>query len=158
MPTGLKRYQHSGQFHFVTFSCYRRKPLLASPHAKNTVECILEQTRAQQDLTLIAYVLMPEHVHLLSDEPRHDTLATFLQIFKQRSAHALLHPGEDQFWQHRYYDRNIRTQVESVEKIGYIHRNPVKRNLAANPELYPWSSARWYATGESGHVHLRRAG
>ena len=54
MPTGLERYHHSGQFHFLTFSCYRRQPLLDTAAAKHTVEQILEETRAQQGLVVIA--------------------------------------------------------------------------------------------------------
>ncbi len=158
MPTGLKRYQQSGQFHFVTFSCFHRKPLLASTEAKNIVERILEHTRAQQELALFAYVLMPEHVHLLSDEPSRDTLATFLQILKQRSSHMLRGSRQEPFWQCRYYDRNVRTHGETIGKIGYIYRNPVKRNLVSHPEEYAWSSARRYATGTPGTVHVHRTG
>jgi len=83
MPTGLKRFQQTNHFHFITFSCYKRQPFLCIPEAKNIVERLLEQTRKQQGLRIAAYVLMPEHVHLLTDEPDRDTLATFLQIFKQ---------------------------------------------------------------------------
>ena len=154
MPTGLKRYHHSGQFHFLTFSCYRRRPLLATATAKHTLERILEETRAQQSLLVIAYVLMPEHVHILTDEPEQGTIATFLQILKQRSSQTLKLPEEDQFWQRRYYDRNVRTQEETIEKIEYIHRNPVKRGLVRAPEDYAWSSARTYLLGESRAVHL----
>ena len=95
---------------------------------------------------------MPEHIHLLTDEPEQGTLATFLQIFKQRSSQALKQPSETQFWQRRYYDRNVRTHEETIEKISYIHRNPVKRGLVPSPEDYVWSSA--YLLGESGAVTL----
>ncbi len=152
MPTGLKRYHHSGQFHFLTFSCYRRRPLLDTAAAKHTVEQILEETRAHQGLLIIAYVLMPEHVHLLTDEPEQGTVATFLQILKQRSTQILKPPADKQFWQRRYFDRNVRTHEETIEKIGYIHRNPVKRGLVTTPEDYAWSSARPYLLGESGAV------
>ncbi len=157
MPTGLKRYHHSGQFHFLTFSCYHRKPLLTTPESKHTVEQILEETRAQQGLLVIAYVLMPEHVHLLTDEPVQGTIATFLQILKQRSTQALKQSADKQFWHTRYYDRNVRTHEETIEKIEYIHRNPVKRGLVQTPEDYPWSSARAYLLGDSRQVRSHLA-
>src|ERR1700716_4313341 len=69
MPTGLKRFQQTNQLHFITFSCYQRQPFLYTEEAKDTVQQILEQTRKQQNLRLAAYVLMPEHVHLLTNEP-----------------------------------------------------------------------------------------
>ncbi len=154
MPIGLQRFQQSGQFHFITFSCYRRQPLLSSPQAKDMLEQILEHTRAQQGLLIAAYVLMPEHVHLLTDEPRIATIATFLQILKQRSSRVLKVPETEQFWQRRYYDRNVSTHTEALEKVEYIHRNPVKRGLVSAPEDYPWSSFLHCATGEPGRVTL----
>jgi len=67
---------------------------------------------------------MPEHVHLLTDEPAKDTLAIFLQIFKLTSRE-LKPSGEKQLWQRRYYDFNVHSEEKRMEKIRYIHRNPV---------------------------------
>ena len=156
MPTGLKRYQQTNQFHFLTFSCYRRQPFLATPEARSTLDHILEDTRAQHSLSIFAYVLMPEHIHLLTDEPANGTLATFLQVLKQRSSRALKAPEATQFWQRRYYDRNVATSSESAEKIQYIHQNPVKRGLVATAEAYRWSSANVYTAGVSGAVTIER--
>jgi putative transposase len=154
MPTGLKRFQQTRHFHFVTFSCYQRQPFLRTPEAKDTVERFLEQTRQQQGLLIAAYVLMPEHVHLLANEPAQATLATFLQIFKQLTARELKSPDQKQFWQSRYYDFNVSSEEKYVEKLQYIHRNPVKRGLVVKPEDYRWSSFNHYATGEIGPVEI----
>jgi putative transposase len=148
MPTGLVRYQQTQLFHFITFSCYKRQPFLQADSAKDTLQQILEQTRKQQDLSIAAYVLMPEHVHLLTDEPAKDTLATFLQILKQRTSRQIKSPDQKQFWQRRYYDFNVSTSETYIEKLQYIHRNPVKRDLVPRPEDYRWSSFNHYATGE----------
>ena len=107
MPAGLRRYQEAKDFHFVTFSCYRRQPFLKTDSAKDIAERILEETRRRQGLRIAAYVFMPEHVHLLTDEPRKDTLAMFLQIFKQLTSRELKPSSESQFWQRRYYDFNV---------------------------------------------------
>jgi putative transposase len=69
MPYGLKRFQKAEALHFITFSCFHRLPLLDAPGPKNTVEAVLEQTRARHQARVNAYVLMPEHVHLLINEP-----------------------------------------------------------------------------------------
>src|SRR6266496_3686438 len=66
MPTGLKRFQQTNHRHFITFSCYKRQPFLHTEEAKDTLQQILEQTRKRQGLRIAAYVLMPEHVHLLT--------------------------------------------------------------------------------------------
>jgi REP-associated tyrosine transposase len=62
MPSGLERFQGAESLHFVTFSCFHRLPLLEAPGAKETVEAVLEQTRARHLARVYAYVLMPEHV------------------------------------------------------------------------------------------------
>ena len=154
MPTGLKRFQQTNQLHFITFSCYKRQPLLQTPAAKDTVQQILEQTRKQQGLRIAAYVLMPEHVHLLTNEPETGTLATFLQILKQLTSRELKSPNQKQLWQHRYYDLNVSTTGKFTEKLQYIHRNPVKRGLVSRPEDYRWSSFNHYATGEAGPIEI----
>ena len=154
MPPGLRRCQQTQNFHFITFSCYRRQPFLGTSTAKDITERILEETRRRQGLRIAAYVLMPEHVHLLTDEPTNGTLATFLQIFKQLTSRELKPSAEKQFWQRRYYDFNVTSEKKRVEKIRYIHRNPVTRGLVARPEEYRWSSFNHYATGEVGTVEI----
>jgi putative transposase len=68
MPSNLIRYQHSGQLHFVTFSCYRRLPLLETEGAYATFEHELEKTRQRYDFVIAGYVLMPEHAPPLSQD------------------------------------------------------------------------------------------
>ena len=53
-----------------------------------------------------------------------------------------------------YYDFNVRSEKKRIEKLRYIHRNPVKRGLVEKPEDWRWSSFRHYATGEEGPVEL----
>jgi hypothetical protein len=60
----------------------------------------------------------------------------------------------DHFWQKRYYDFNIRNYPQFVEKLRYIHRNPVKAGLCERPEDWEWSSFRHYATGSEGRVEI----
>ena len=62
MPLGLKRFQESGDLHFVTFSCYGRKPHLADDAAKDTFEFSLEKMRQKCGFVVVGYVVMPEHV------------------------------------------------------------------------------------------------
>jgi putative transposase len=69
MPWGLKRYQQTRQLHFVTFSCYHRKPLLADPQARDIFLETLETVRRWYGCRVSGYVVMPEHVHLLMSEP-----------------------------------------------------------------------------------------
>ena len=69
MPYGLKRFQQAESLHFITFSCFHRLPYLSSPEPKTLTEQILEQTRARHRARIYGYVLMPEHLHFLINEP-----------------------------------------------------------------------------------------
>jgi putative transposase len=154
MPEGLRRYQSAGGFHFVTFSCYRREPLLAERDGYAVVERMLEEVRVRYEFVVAGYVLMPEHVHLLVSEPKRDLLAVALQVWKQESSRLLKRDSEKQFWQRRYYDFNVRAEKKTVEKLKYMHRNPVVRGLVARPEDWAWSSYRHYLTGMCGTVDI----
>ena len=154
MPSGLRRFQQAGDLHFVTFSCYRRQPKLGTALARQTFEQSLEQTRRQYLLYVLGYVAMPEHVHLLVSEPESALLATALQALKQSVARRLALRAAEPFWQARYYDFNVWTAEKRVEKLRYMHRNPVKRGLVAKPEDWAWSSFRHYATGVEGTVEI----
>jgi putative transposase len=146
MPYGLKRFQNAEALHFITFSCFHRLPFLEAGNPKDTVEAVLERIRARHQARIYAYVLMPEHVHLLVNEPPSILLSQVLKALKQTTSRRLKGDRE-RFWQDRYFDRNIRGEAARSEVIRYIHRNPVKRGLVASPELYRWSSFSHYATG-----------
>ena len=135
MPVGLERRQNTGQLHFITFSFHHRRPYLQDPEPKNTLERVIERTRCSQEITVYAYVLMPEHVHLLLSEPEHRILSSTIRVLKGEFS-KLLKASRDHFWYPRYYDFNISTTAKFVEKVRYIHRNPVTRGLVARPEDY----------------------
>ena len=169
MPLGLHRFYGADHLHFITCSCYRRLPLLASPRTRDCFLTILEQTRQRYHFVVVGYVVMPEHIHLLISEPGRDTPSTVMQVLKQRTAHALLpkrkrkDPRQRElfgempacsFWQARFYDFNVWSYKKRVEKLRYMHRNPVKRGLVELPEQWRWSSHRHYELGESGPVQV----
>jgi len=97
---------------------------------------------------------MPEHVHMLVNEPGRGTLAQAMQSLKQSVARRLALRAPHPFWQARYYDFNVWSERKFVEKLRYLHRNPVTRGLVARPEDWPWSTFRHYLAGESGPVEL----
>jgi putative transposase len=151
MPKALVRYQQTGDLHFVTFSCYRRRPYLDSAKARDLFERSLETMRVRYDFFVTGYVAMPEHVHLLLSEPKKAVLSKALQALKLSVA---VQRKERPFWQARYYDFNVYTEHKRVEKLQYMHRNPVKRGLVAEPEDWAWSSCNHYYTGEEGVVEI----
>jgi putative transposase len=90
---------------------------------------------------------------LLVNEPVQAPLSSLIQSLKQTVARRL---GFDDahFWQRRYYDFNVWGGRKLIEKLRYIHRNPLTRGLADKPEDWPWSSFRHYLYGEEGIVEI----
>src|ERR1700687_4255638 len=159
MTQGLIRLHDSGQSHFITFSCRLRQPKMNTPAMCALFLEALKKTRQQFSLRVYGYVVMPEHIHLLSSEPDSGTLAEAIHFLKLSSAKrsqftSAEHIDSGHLWQKRHYDRNIRTYSDFMEKLRYIHRNPVKRGLCEKPDDWPWSSFRHYALGESGIVEV----
>ena len=151
MTRGLHRYQQTGNFHFITFSCYRRRPYLNSATSRRLFELALERIRQRYGFVVLGYVVMPDHVHLLVNEPKHGTLDRVMQALKLS---VTKRRKERPFWQARYYDFNVWNPEKTTEKLKYMHRNPVKRGLVAKPNDWEWSSFRHYMTGLAGVVEI----
>ena len=153
MPSHLKRHQTQGHDHAVNFSCHQNLPYLDNDPARILFEETLEQLRQRHQFFLFGYCIMPNHVHLLLSEPKLHSLATTLSVLKAETS-KLLKGNRVQFWQSRYYDFNVLTHKKHVEKLRYIHRNPVLSGLVETPADWPWSSFRHYLTGEPGRIEI----
>jgi putative transposase len=137
--------------HFITFSCTRKRSILGTPEARTKFVEILEQTRQKYLFQINGYVVMPTHVHLLLSEPETSPLSLAIQILKQRFSRTRT---EDHVWEPRYYDFNVFTQRKRIEKLRYMHRNPVKAGLVENPEDWQWSSYHAYAHNEPHPIQI----
>jgi putative transposase len=156
-----------GHAHELTFTCYHRIPLLCKDRTRQWFVEALDRARAQHHFSIWAYVVMPEHAHVLVF-PRNPTydMSKVLQSIKQSVArramiylrrHApewlgrlkITWPGgrvEHRFWQQGGgYDRNMFVPESIDASVEYIHNNPVRRELVATSTDWVWSSARWYA-------------
>ena len=158
MPRGLRRFQQSHQTHFVTFTCFHRRPNFDAPELYGLFLQTLEAVRRRFALCICGYVVMPEHVHLLLSDPDHDRLADAIHDLKLSFAKRArrLRPAAPAgaFWQKRYHDRNERNEQEFGKKLRYLQRNPVKRGLVREPAKWNWSSFRHYALREKGVVEI----
>ena len=129
-------------------------PLLDPVAAKETFEAELERVRAWYGCYITGYVVMLEHVHLLISEPERSKLCVVIQILKQITSQKLRAKHLPRFWQVRYYDFPVWSEATRIEKLRYIHRNPVTRGLASAPQEWPWSSYRHWLTGDTGNVEI----
>ena len=162
----LKHYDKLGTARFITFTCYHGRPLLSSPAARDIVVNHIGDLRHKHGIKILAYVVMPEHVHIVLHPPENVELGRIIGQMKARSARELIALyGRDSglihcrgrgsetelkaVWQRRCYDHNCRTSETSLEKINYCHNNPVKRGLVSSPEEWQWSSFGWYEGAEN---------
>lgn len=180
----LKRREILCSWRFLTFSCYHRYQLLGTPAIRDVFVDALWKSREKHRFRLIAWVVMPDHVHLTivprvvvgydngwplvaSTSTVEKIYATMKKSVSQRvlarwtKLNAPILPkltladGTRHFWQPGGgFDRNVRTEAEAWREICYIHDNPVRRKLATRAEEWPWSSARWYAGETEGQIPI----
>ncbi len=114
--------------------------------------------RIRYRFVVIGYVVMPEHVHLLVSEPQIANPSTVVQAvklgFSRRVLTSTASETSHHFWLSRFYDFNLWSQHKEIEKLKYMHRNPVVRRLVQEPGEWRWSSYRSYAYGEVGLVRI----
>lgn len=157
MPKKRRRvsYDLPGHAHGLTFSTYRRTRYFLDDANCALFLAHLGSARQRLGFKLWAYVVMPEHVHLLvfpgvggPDVRR--ILSSVKQPFS-REMGALGRRRHPAMWQAGGgYDRNVTSQRVAASLVDYIHMNPVRRGLCASPQDYRWSSAlSWYGFGES---------
>jgi putative transposase len=169
----MKRREVAGGTRFVTFSCEHRLPLLGHPTIRDLFASALAVARRKFGFELFAWVVMPEHVHLLLRPKEGAGMDRILSFLKKSVAQrvlarwkeldapvlrAIARPdGSPRFWQKGGgFDRNVRDESELVKEIRYIHRNPVTRGLVARPEDWKWSSARCWLGQQNGQVECDR--
>ena len=156
-----------GHAHFLTYSCWKRWPLLSKDRSRQWVIDVIEQTRQSLNISVWAYVIMPEHVHLLIlPRDRHYEMRRILSALKapiSRAAKMHLQHFENQAWLDKLtthhgkretfrfwqpgggYDGNLWNTKPIHDVIDYIHANPVRRGLVERPTDWRWSSAQAHA-------------
>ncbi len=157
-----QRYDTRGDAHFLTFSCFRRLPLLNRDRTRLWLVEAIDLGRQTAPFDLWAFVIMPEQAHLVIRPHEDVRISMMLKTIKQsvaRKAIRWLHQSAPdfltklervsqdgtrrcRFWQRGGgYDRNLRSVRDVHEKIQYVNDNPVRRGLVKNVEDWAWSSA-----------------
>ncbi len=159
----LRHFDHDGRARFITFVTHRDIPALRYDALKLFVIDSIREIRLRNNLRLLAYVIMPEHVHLVVVPPVEVELGPVIGLAKNRSAHAALRAlrsvdpemlkefrvlrngiERNAFWERRCFDHNCRSVNAVRSRIEHCHKNPVKRGLVTSAEEWPWSSCRNY--------------
>jgi putative transposase len=167
----IKHYHERGHCHELTFSCYDRRPLLTNNSWREMLARCIDSASSRHAFRTVAFVFMPEHVHLLvyPDEATCN-IDEFLKAIKRpfafrikkllaKSNNSLLkqltirqRPGvmTFRFWQEGPgYDRNLTHSSSALAAIDYIHNNPVRRGLVERAVDWKWSSARFFVQADA---------
>ena len=162
----MRHFHEVGHLHELTFSCYRRMPLLTNDAWREKLAQCVEAAGKEWTIELVGFVFMPEHVHLLvyptaANPSISRYLARIKQPFSKQFKEVLLgrgskllskltvreRPGKNcfRFWQEGPgFDRNLFSADAISSSLEYIHNNPVSRGLCRRAVDWKWSSARYY--------------
>ena len=134
----------AGEFpSLVTTNVGDRRPLFNSPTAADMLIKVLYEVRLETSFSLLAFVVMPDHVHLVLRPPSSHRLGQVIQFLKGRFSRRYneMTGRTGPLWQSRYHERILRSERELVAAIEYVHGNPVAAGLAVVASGFPWSSA-----------------
>ncbi len=171
MPT---RYNDPGHAHYLTFSCHNRLKLFKELSICELFISNLERIRCQTQTLLWAYVIMPDHVHLLIDLQDKLSVSKYLQSLKKTVSYQAIRWIQEnkprwipyiqtvqrgksvfRFWlPGGGYDRNIYGDQTLLKTMNYIHNNPVRAGLVEKPTDWKWSSAKFWEFEEPDPIRL----
>ena len=138
--------QHSveqGFAYFVTTNTIDRRPIFARREAARFFLETLADVRREQGLKLLAYVVMPDHVHLVLVPGRYglgEAMKSLKGRFARHCNQARSESGS--LWQDKYHEAIVRSDEQLSAYVDYVHYNPVEAGLCHEPEDWPYTSAR----------------
>lgn len=136
----------AGQLYFITVCCQQRKPLMQSFAAACAASRCLHQLNTGIHVNLLAWVLMPDHMHLLIELSESQLLSVCMGRINSCVAKAINRAldRKDAVWQGAYFDRALRRDEDVATVIHYMLHNPIRAGLAETMESYPfWNITNW---------------
>ena len=123
---------------FISTQTWNRRRLFQKPANAELFLDTLQRYRREGHYKLHAFVVMPDHIHLLLT-PQDITLERAVMLIKGGFSHRL--KSKLPVWQRGFTDHRIRDREDFIAHRSYIHHNPVRSRLCQRPEDYPYSSA-----------------
>jgi putative transposase len=131
--------------YLITAACYEHKHRLPTSQRRQDLLNQLFEAFIQENIAILAWVILPNHYHLLTETVDFRWLSKQLRLIHGRTARKW--NKEDgltgKMW-YSYSDRAIRSEQHYYTAINYIHYNPVKHNLVKSPYDWQESSVNWY--------------
>ena len=154
----LRRVHVRDAFYFVTASTRRRQPVLVDAAADAVVRAF-SRLRDEKRAGVLAYVVMPDHLHALLEPAGHAEIGAVMKYVKRIAGNRIRRLGHaGRLWEARFYDRVMRDEVELMSAVRYIHENPVRAGLCPRPEDWRWGTASPAVENDLEDVQARWAG
>lgn len=179
MSSRHHNFFEDGAVCFWTSSIIEKIPVLRSPTAAKCLLDVIDDYRCRYRVRLLAYVVMPEHIHLLLWTEHAETVEKFLeQILRHTSARLAAMAGRAEarggrlasawlarfrarargkarvrVWKERGRAHPVKDEAMLLQKMEYIHLNPVKKGYVERAEDWLFSSAAWY-TNSTGPITI----
>lgn len=154
-----RRANTVGATYFFTAVTYRRRQFLCDEDVRLALRQSIDKVRAKHPFTIDAWVLLPDHIHTIWTLPPNDeNFALRWQLIKRyvtQSCGARLNKPEwmnasktkhreSTLWQRRYWEHQIRDDVDYEKHMDYLHYNPVKHHLVKQVKDWPYSTFHRY--------------
>jgi REP-associated tyrosine transposase len=158
-PKRISNYPYTGeQRYFLTICTHQRAKFFTD---KSKIDLVVDQffyTAREQGIAIVAYVMMPDHMHLLVDgEFDAADLKQFVKLSKQRAGYRFKRQHQQRLWQDGYYEHVVRDEERTEEIVYYIIANPVRKGIVDAPMDYPYWGSSVYSRCELLHsIGLRR--
>jgi putative transposase len=140
----IHRYYIPGAAVFITQVVQGRKPVLHDPRVYNLWHTIVKKAQELYPFDMLAYVILPDHFHMIIQPTGEHNFSKIMHSFKPNFTKAYKKVAGIQeplqFWQMRFWDHVIRDDRDMENHLSYIHYNPVKHGLVADPRDWPESS------------------
>ncbi|KPL00033.1 MAG: hypothetical protein AMJ91_05525 [candidate division Zixibacteria bacterium SM23_73_3] len=141
----LKNFDYSNKAVYITTDTHERKSIFVSDDRVNKIYEALDEVYPKYDFKINGFVIMPAHCHLIIVSQNND-LSDIMHDIKGIAAFKMSDgaPIKEKLWQRGFYDHVIRNKSDLLEKLNYIHQNPVRAGLAKDISDYKHSSFKFY--------------
>jgi putative transposase len=155
------RAKTPGATYFFTVVTYQRQHLFHSREMVNLLRAAFHSVKTEHPFAIDAIVILPDHIHCIWTLPKGDAnfslrwqriKSKFSRLcpesYNQERSASRLSKGEQAIWQRRFWEHQIRDEVDFTRHVDYIHYNPMKHHLVKKPRDWQYSSFHTYVRNE----------
>jgi REP-associated tyrosine transposase len=144
VPDYRRNHLAGGTFFFTVVTA-SRCPVLCRDDVREALRAAIAETRATHPFDIVAWVLLPDHLHCVWRLPLGDAdYPRRWSLIKSRTTRRVAVSGGSSPWQPRYWEHTVRDEGDLRRHVDYVHWNPVKHGLARTAAEWPYSTFHRY--------------